>query len=64
MTNRSILLSVMTEYLEETTKYLEVLREKHSNNKDPNYEEKLTVNKTGETRRFSMQTNPPFEKKT
>ena len=51
MTNLSILLS-------ETTEDLEVLREK-----DSEYEARFTVEQTGETRRFSIQTNAPFEQK-
>ena len=51
MTNLSILLS-------KTSKNLEVLREK-----DSDYEARFTVEQTGNTRRFSIHTNAPFEQK-
>ncbi|MGD1911493.1 MAG: hypothetical protein ACFB2X_11725 [Rivularia sp. (in: cyanobacteria)] len=60
MKDLSVLLTVITEYLGETTKNQEVLREK--DNKHYN-EAKFTVDKTGETRGFSIQSNAPFEKK-
>ncbi len=51
MTNLSILLS-------EKSEDLEVLTEK-----DSDYKTRFTVDKTGNTRRFSLQTNAPFEQK-
>lgn len=60
MKDLSVLLAVITEYLGETTKKQEVLKE---NDSRYYHEAKFTVHKTEETRCFWIETNAPFEKK-